>query len=52
MSKNFEIFRNKHRKFKLVTTASGRNYLALKPNYLTTKFFTESLLAIDMRKLK
>ena len=40
----------KHRNIKLVTTERKRNYLVLEPNYHTTKFFTESLLAIEMRK--
>ena len=40
----------KHRNIKLVTTERRRNYLALEPNYHTTKFFTEYLLAIEMRK--
>ena len=34
---------------KLVTT-ERRNYLVSEPNYCTTKFFTEHLLAIDMKK--
>ena len=40
----------KHRDIKLVTTKYKRNYLEPKPNYHTTKFFTENLLAIEMRK--
>ena len=40
----------KHRNIKLVTTERRRYYLASKPNYHTTKFFTENLLAIEMRK--
>ena len=40
----------KHRNIKLVTTERKRSYLVLEPNYHTTKFFTESLLAIEMRK--
>ena len=35
---------------KLVTTESRRNYLVSEPNYYTTKFFTEQLLAIEMKK--
>ena len=42
----------KHRDIKLVTTERRRNYLLSKPNFHTTKFFTENLLAIEMRKLK
>ena len=42
----------KHRDIKLVTTERRRNYLVSEPNYHTTKFFTENLLAIEMKKLK
>ena len=42
----------KHRNIKLVTPESRRNYLVSEPNYHTTKFFTENLLAIEMRKIK
>ena len=40
----------KHGNIKLVTTERTRNYLVSEPNYHTTKFFTENLLAIEMRK--
>ena len=40
----------KHRDIKLVTTNKRRNYLALEPNYHTTKCFSENLLAIDIEK--
>ena len=40
----------KHRDIKLVTTERRRNYLVPEPNYHTTKFFTENLLAIEMKK--
>ena len=40
----------KHRNIKLVTTERRRNYLVSEPNYHTTKFFTENLLATEMRK--
>ena len=40
----------KHRNIKLATTERRRNYLVSKPNYHTTKFFTENLLAIEMKK--
>ena len=39
----------KHRNIKLVKTERRRSYLASEPNYHTTKFFTENLLAIEMR---
>ena len=37
---------------KLVKTEKKRNYLVSEPNYLDTKFFTEYLLAIKMKKIK
>ena len=40
----------KRRNIKLVTTESRRNYIVSEPNYHTTKFFTENLLATKMRK--
>ena len=40
----------KHRNIKLVTTERRKNYLVSGQNYHTTKFFTENLLAIEMRK--
>ena len=40
----------KHRNIKLVTTEKRRNYLVSEQNYHTTKFSTENLLAIEMRK--
>ena len=40
----------KHRDItKLVTTERRRNYLVSEPNYHTTRFFTENLLALEMR---
>ena len=39
----------KHRDIKLVTTERRRNYLS-EPNYHTTKFFTENVLVIEMKK--
>ena len=41
---------SKHRDVILVTTERRRNYLMSEPNYHITKFFTENLLAIKMRK--
>ena len=35
---------------KLVKTEKGKNYLVSKPNYHTTKFFTEELLAAKIKK--
>ena len=40
----------KHRNIKLVRTERRRNYLVSQPNYHTTNFFSEHLLAIEMRK--
>ena len=40
----------KHRDIKLVTTERRTDYLVSEPNYHTTKFFTEHLLAIEMKK--
>ena len=40
----------KHRDIKLITTERRRNYLVSKPNYHITKFFTEHLLVIKMKK--
>ena len=40
----------KHRDIKLATTERRRNYLVSEPNYHTTKFFTEHLLAIEVKK--
>ena len=37
-------------KIKLVTKERRRNYLVSEPNYHTTIFFTENLLAIEMKK--
>ena len=40
----------KHRDIKLVSTEKRRNYLVSETNYHATKFFTEHLLAIEIRK--
>ena len=40
----------KHRNVKLATRERGRNYLVSEPNYHTTKFFTENLLARERKK--
>ena len=42
----------KHRDIKLVTTDERRNRLVSEPNYHTTKWFSEKLLAIEMKKAK
>ena len=40
----------KHRYIKLVATGKSSNYLVSGPNYHTAMFFTENLLAIEMKK--
>ena len=40
----------KHRDIKLVTTERRRKYLVSKPSYHATKFFTENLLAIEIKE--
>ena len=42
----------KHRDIKLVTTEEKRNKLVSEPNYHTTKYFSENLLSIEMKKVK
>ena len=42
----------KHRDIKLVTTDKRRNQLVSEPNYHATKWFSENLLAIEMKKMK
>ena len=49
--KTMENVRN-HRDIKLVTTDEKRNQLVSEPNYHTTKYFSENLLAIEMKKTK
>ena len=49
LGKNMENVR-KHRNINFATTERRRNYLASEPNYHVTKFFTENLLAIEMKK--
>ena len=48
LEKQWEM--RKHRDIKLVTTKRRRNYLVSKPNYHTTKFFTQYLLAEEIKK--
>ena len=42
----------KHRDIKLVTTNKRRNQLSSEPNYYTKKYFSEDLLATEMKKTK
>ena len=42
----------RHRNIKVVTTERRKNYLISKPNYHTTKYLTEDLLPIEMKRLK
>ena len=41
-----------HRDIKLVTSDKRRNQLVSEPRYHTTKWFSENLLAIEMKKTK
>ena len=41
-----------HRDIKLVTKDKRRNQLVSEPNYNPTKWFSENLLAIEMKKTK
>ena len=40
----------KHRDIKLATTDKRRNQLALETNYHTIQYFSENLMAIEMKK--
>ena len=40
----------KNRDIKRVKTEARRSYLVSEPNYHTTNFFSENILAIDMKK--
>ena len=40
----------KRRDIKLVTTNKRRRYLVSEPNYHTTKWFSENVLAIEIKK--
>ena len=40
----------KYKDMKLVATEKRRNYLVSDPNYYTTEFFTQNLLATEMKK--
>ena len=42
----------KYRDIKLVTTSKKRDRLVSEPNYHTTKWFSENILAIEMEKIK
>ena len=42
----------KHGDIKIVTTDKRRNQLVSEANYHTTKWFSEDLLAVEMRKTK
>ena len=42
----------RQRDIRLATTDRRRSSLASKPNYQTTKFFTEYLLAIEIKKMR
>ena len=42
----------KHRDLKLVTTDKRRTQLESEPNYHVTKYFSENLLAIELKRNK
>ena len=42
----------KDRDIELVTADKRRNQLVSEPNYHTTKYFSENLFAIEMKKIK
>ena len=42
----------KHRDVKLATTERRRDYLVSEPNYHTANFFTENLLAVEVKKIE
>ena len=42
----------KQRCINLTTAEKRKNYLLSEPNHHTTKFVTENLLAMEMKKLK
>ena len=42
----------KHRDIKLITTDKPRDQLFSEPNYHTTKYLSENLLAVVMKKIK
>ena len=42
----------KHRDIKLIIIGKRRNQLASEPNYHTTKYFSENLLTIEMKRQK
>ena len=45
----YHFYQKEKRDIKLVTTERRRNYLVSEPNCHTTIFFTENLLAIEMK---
>ena len=44
------LFSEKHRDIKLIMTDKRRNQLASEPIYQTTKYFSENVIAIQMKK--
>ena len=51
IGKTMEYVR-KHRDIKLVKTDKRRNQLVSEPNYYTTKYFSENVMATEMKKTK
>ena len=50
--KTMENVRKHITDIKLITTDKKRNQLVSQPNYHTTKWFSDRLLAIEMKKIK
>ena len=44
------LFSEKHRDIKLIMTDKRRNQLASEPIYHTIKYFSENVIAIQMKK--
>ena len=42
----------KHRDIKLVTTDKSKNQFVSEPNYHTTKYFSDNLMEIEIKKTK
>ena len=42
----------KHKDIKFITSSKRRNRLVSEPNFHTTKYFSENLLVIEMKKTK
>ena len=43
--------KEKTQRYQTYNNWKRRNHLVLEPNYYTTKFFTENLLTVEMKKI-